>query len=343
MIYVGMDVGSKKFMIHAINDRKKVLYKGEIDASRRGLRSLARELGDQSKLFAFEAGHQLKWVAETLKQLKVGMHVVHPNEVKWITKSKQKTDKIDAKKLSELARSEMLPEKVHVVEGNVRSLRELIRTRDMIQSKRISMLNSIRGFALQDGVKLPAQFFAQGKWKIEASTLKLSATVEKIVTELMSCIDQLFESEKTLLDEIKSIDDKRIELLKSIPTIGDLSSRVILSAIDDAKRFKNKKKVANYGSLSPRIYQSGGTLHLGRINPDGRREVRKVLLQCAHTVTRMRTPSSQPLKQFYERIEKNRGKKKAVIALARKLLTTAYGVLKTGEYYNPQKLMPHAA
>ena len=68
-------------------------------------------------------------------------------------------------------------------------------------------------------------------------------------------------------------------------------------------------------------------------------ELRKVLLQCAHTITRMKSHEVRPLKEFFERIKKRRGKKIAVDALAWKLLTVAYGVLKTKTVYDPKMLL----
>ena len=70
--------------------------------------------------------------------------------------------------------------------------------------------------------------------------------------------------------------------------------------------------------------------------------VRRVLLQCAHTVARMNSHGAKPLQQLFARIARRRGKKIAVVALARKLLTTAYGVLKSSERYDPCKLKPAA-
>jgi transposase len=110
--------------------------------------------------------------------------------------------------------------------------------------------------------------------------------------------------------------------------------------LDNAKRFDDRKAVAKYGALTPTIYQSGGVTHMGHINRDGRHEVRKVLLQCAHTVARMKSYDSRPLRDFFERVMKKRGKKIAVVALARKLLTIAYGVLKSGNPYDPKMLLP---
>lgn len=344
MIYVGMDVSSKSFVIHAINERKKVVFKGEISPTRKGLKQLMKDLGRETKLIVMEAGNQLKWIALELKKIRgVHLHVVHPNELKWISESSGKTDKIDARKMAELARGDLLPRKVHIVEGSVRDLRELISARSQLQGKRVALINTIRGNMLQEGCKLPEKFFQRADWRIRLEKAKLGDVTMLIIDNLMYAIEALQAAEQELTEEIVSIKDKRIDLLKTIPAIGELSSRVLLAAIDDARRFDNRKTVANYGALTPTIYQSGGVTRLGKINRDGRQEVRKVLLQCAHTIARMKSFGVKPLKDFYERVMKKRGKKIAVVALARKLLTVAYGVLKSGTPYDPKLLAPTAS
>lgn len=343
MIYIGMDVSSKSFTIHAINEAKKIIFKGDIKPTRAGLRNMIKEMGKQTKLVVFEAGNQLKWIALTLKKIKgVHIHVVHPNEIKWINQSSGKTDKIDARKLAELARGDMLPRKVHIVEGKARELRELISARSTIQSKRVALINSIRGCLKQEGYKLAKGFFQNRQWRDQLKKMRIGNTQKLILEKYMESIESMVKAESELTAKILEIEHKDIELLETIPAIGGITSRVLVSAIDDADRFDDKKSVSKYGGLTPRIYQSGGVTHLGRINRDGRMEMRKVLLQCAHTITRMKSYESRPLREFFERIKRRRGKKIAVVALARKLLTIAYGVLKTKNVYDPEKLLSGA-
>lgn len=346
MTYVGMDVSSKSFLIHALSERtkEKVKFRGEISATELGLRALMKSLGKEPKLVAFEAGNQMKWIADALGKIEgVTIHVVHPNEVKWISQSNGKTDKVDARKLAELARGDLLPRKVHIVEGHIRELRELVSARHTLQSKRIALINSLRGYMKQEGHRLPEKFFSRSDWKQTLGKLSVSDTTKQILLVFMTSIETLQQSEEELSLRILDVKDERADRLASIPAIGPFTARVLLSAIDEAKRFDDKKAVAKYGALSPTIYQSGSVTHLGRINRDGRQEVRRVLLQCAHTITRMKSPAVKPLREFYERVMRKRGKKIAVVAVARKLLTTAYGVLKSGEHYDPKKLMPYAA
>lgn len=339
MIYVGMDISSKDFMIYAIDERKKVRFKEAISPTKSALRELIAELGIEKKLFVFEAGNQMKWIADFFKKENQEIHVVHPNEVKWITQSSgKKTDKVDARKLAELARADMLPRRVHVAEGKSRDLRELVAARQTLLNKRVSLMNTIRGYLKQEGVRLPSKFFTSNDWQVRLMELKLRPATESIVANLMYAVEQMQEGERGLNNEIQSIEDKKIDLIETIPGIGTLSARILFAALVDASRFDNSKCVANYGALTPTIHQSGDTHHLGKINRDGRSEIRRALLQCAHAVARTKTAAVKPLKEFFERIEKRRGKKRAIVALARKLLTTVYGVLKSGEVYNPARL-----
>jgi transposase len=344
MIYIGMDVSSKSFVVHGINDKKKVVLREEIPATRSALKATIGAVGSGPRLVVFEAGNQLKWIASTLKKINdVHVHVVHPNEVKWISQSSGKTDKVDARKLAELARGDLLPRKVHIVEGSVRQLRELISARTSLQGKRVALINMIRGYMLQEGRKLPKKFFERKDWKEKLQGVKVGKATKLIIASFMTSIEALLASEMELTQQILAIEDKRLDLLESIPSIGQITSRVLLSAMDNASRFDNKKAAAKYGALTPTIYQSGAVVHLGRINRDGRHEVRRVLLQCAHTLARMKSASARPLKQFYVRVMKKRGKKIAVVALARKLMTIAYGVLKSGQYYDFNKVAPYTA
>jgi len=344
MVYVGMDVSSKSFVVHAIDERKRLVWRGEVAATPSGLKRALRESGEGPKLVVFEAGNQMKWIARELGRRKeVTRHIVHPNEVKWISQSSGKTDKVDARKLAELARGDLLPRKVHVVEGHIRELRELVGARHTLQSKRVALLNTVRAYLKQEGHRLPEKFFQRRDWHQALGKLGVSAVTQQIIETFKTSIDALQQSEAALTRQLVAIKDERITQLESIPSIGALTARVVLGALDDARRFDNKKCAAKYGALTPSIYQSGDVVHLGRINRDGRQEVRRVLLQCAHTLARMKSAGARPLRAFYERVARRRGKKIAIVALARKLLTTAYGVLKSGTFYDPAKLVAQHA
>ncbi len=279
MVYVGMDVSSKSVVVHAIDERKRVVWRGEVPPTPSGLKRAMRESGTGAKLVAFEAGNQMKWIARELGRIKgVTRHVVHPNEVKWISQSSGKTDKVDARKLAELARGDLLPRKVHIVDGHIRALRDLGGARHTLQSKRVALLNTVRAYVKQEGHRLPEKFFQRRDWPQALAKLGVSTVTQQIIEGFKTSIDALQQSEAALTRQLVAIADEGITRLESIPSLGALSARVVLGALDDAHRFDNKKCAAKYGALSPSIYQSGETTQLGRISRDGRHGVRRVLV-----------------------------------------------------------------
>ena len=200
----------------------------------------------------------MKWIAETLKQLDgVQVHVVHPHEVTWITESRGKTDRVDAKKLAELARAGMLPRAVHVVEGPVRELREWVSARQQLQSKRVALINTIRGYVYQEGHRLPEKFFTGPTWAAKLARLSVSAPLKLIIQTFMASIEALSAAERPLTARLEAIEDPRCPLLESIPAMGPLAARVLVSALDEAQRCEDSKAVANDGALAPTIDQRG--------------------------------------------------------------------------------------
>ena len=132
----------------------------------------------------------------TLKKIKgVQIHVVHPNEIKWINQSSGKTDKIDARKLAYLARADMLPRPVHIVEGKARELRELISARGTIQSKRIALINSIRGCLKQEGYKLLEGFFKNKRWREQLKKMRVGDIQKLILEKFMESIEGMARAE----------------------------------------------------------------------------------------------------------------------------------------------------
>ncbi|GIW55153.1 MAG: hypothetical protein KatS3mg082_1557 [Nitrospiraceae bacterium] len=347
MVDVGWDVSGKSLVASAVNERKPRVFEGEQPASRVGLRTLMRAVGAGATLVVFEAGNQLKWVAETVKKrADVQVPVVHPTEGKGIPAHRGKTDRVDAKKLAELARAGLWPRAVHVGEGPGRARREVVSARQQLQSKRIALITTIRGSVDQEGHRLPEQCFAGPTWRAKLARLPLSAPLKLIIETVLASIAAL-ASRGTAAhgpavgDEGSPVrpagDDPR-----HWPAVG--LGAVLVGALDDVPRVDDQQAVAHDGALTPTIDQSGAVRQVGRINRDGRLEIRRVLLPWAQTVARMHSQGAKPLQQFVARIARRRGRRRmAVIALARKLLTTASGVLKSGQPYDPRKVQPATA
>jgi transposase len=113
---------------------------------------------------------------------------------------------VDAKKLAELARAGLLPRVVHVVEGPVRELRELVSARQQLQSMRVALINTIRGYVYQEGHRLPEKFFAGATWAAKLARLPVSAPLKLIIQTFMASIEALVAAERRLTERILAIE-----------------------------------------------------------------------------------------------------------------------------------------
>lgn len=137
------------------------------------------------------------------------------------------------------------------------------------------------------------------------------------------------------LEELAS-QDQRIRRLRTIPGVGRKTAEVLATAIDDPHRFKNGREVSAYIGLVPRQYQSGQTDRNGRITKRGSRLLRTMLLECAWVSLRYNDWS----RRTYDRIhggQKTR-KKKAAIALARKIAVVGWAMLKNETDWDAQRM-----
>jgi transposase len=133
-----------------------------------------------------------------------------------------------------------------------------------------------------------------------------------------------------------AIADERVQLLQTIPGVGRKTAEVIVAYIDDPHRFQNARQVSSYAGLVPRRYQSGEMDRQGRIHKRGPRQLRSALVEAAWLMLRYNPWA----RSVYERLtsgQKTR-KKKAIVAVARKLLVRCWVMLKRKEPWNKEMM-----
>ena len=124
--------------------------------------------------------------------------------------------------------------------------------------------------------------------------------------------------------------------LRSVPSIGPVTAAAFLAAIDDAQRFHHAHQLEAYLGLGPREYSSGETQRRGPITKAGHSRARWLLIQAAVSILRRRPPAAEALWTWALRIAARRGKKVAVVALARRLAGILYALLRDGTVYTPR-------
>ena len=122
---------------------------------------------------------------------------------------------------------------------------------------------------------------------------------------------------------------KDAKLLQTMPGIGDYAAKVIMSEIGNIKRLPSPKKLCNYAGIIPSQSQSAETDRRGRITKQGSRNLRWILVQCAHVTVQI--PGK--LQKYYYKLAKKKPKSKAIVAVARKMLTIQWHMLKNREPY----------
>lgn len=275
MYYAGFDVASKGSYLYVQDRRGRKKEGREIPTTRQSIREAFKKYKSSLIEVAIESGNQTRWIYDELKKLGVRVYVVNANKVKAIAQSKRKTDKIDARVLSELLRIDALPHEVMMAEGKTREMRDLMRARQTMVEINTSLMNYLRGLLRQEGIRLPARVFTQSGGFQQEIKCRLPKHILEIMARYSELIDKMGVEKKNLEEKILLHKNRDIELIKTIPGMGEISSRTIEAAIGHIKRFKNAKQLTSYCGFVPSVYASGERVEYGHITREGRSEVRR--------------------------------------------------------------------
>jgi transposase len=341
VIYCGMDIATKSSYVYVTNARGRKLTSGEIPTTRAGFEGRLKRYVGRGLRIAIEAGNQTAWIYDALTGMGAKVTVVNPTKVKLIAESRCKTDKIDARILCELLRIRALPRPVHMPGQQARALRGLLVARRQLISARTKLCNVVRGMLRQEGIILPTRALStfkgwqrlMGKGFDQPHLLTVVAAYYDTFVSLTRSIQDL---DRELAEHER--EEKRAARLQSMPMVGRIASLTFLAAVDDVKRFPSSRKLVGYSGLAPTVRSSGERTEYGSISREGRRELRAVWVQVAHLVAADTTRATQPLRTWFNRVARRRGKKTAIVALARRLLIIAYHLLRDDTIYDETRL-----
>ena len=258
--------------------------------------------------------------------------IINSNKFKVIAQSSKKTDKIDSETIALYYSKDLLPT-VYIPEKTIRQLRNLVSLRYKLVKERSGYKNRIHSLLLKNGHKISKRSLGGKKKLLALRELGLSHFDQKQLNLLLNQLERLTESiseTEKMMDEIIETEASErtkedIELLKSIPGVGALSAKILVSCIADIERFKAEKQLASYVGLVPRVRDSGEVIHHGRITRKGNKIARTTLVQDALAMLKQK---NGPLKGFYNSVKYRSGTGKAMIALARKISTIMFVLLK---------------
>jgi len=332
--YVGLDVHKEFCQACVIDPSGRVLSNERFSSTRDELeRFLA---GFKDAKFVLESTGIWEFIYEGIEKRGFDVELAHPLKVRAIAEARVKTDKVDAETLAQLLRANLIP-RSWVPSKDVRDLRQLVRQRAYLVKQSTSLKNRIHAELLRRGVRRPEKFKEPfSKKSIDWMRSLGIPTVSSCLNCLENVQAQIEEMNIQLLDEYNRRPDA--QLIATIPGIGFYGALLIHAEIDDISRFSNPEKLCAYAGLVPTVSQSASAVHYGAISKDGSSYLRWILTEAVHIHTHCE-PGSR-LSRFYAKVARRRGKQKATIATARKLLLIIYWMLVRHEPYHSQGLDP---
>jgi transposase len=335
-LVIGMDLGDKNSRYCVLNQTGEVELEGGVATTRKGM--LEKFKGVGRCRIAMEVGTHSPWVSRLLEELGHEVYVANARQVKLISESNRKSDRVDAMTLARLAR---------VDPGLLRPIRHRsekaqlhlmsIRIRAGFVEGRTALVNAAGGLTKTTGERLPkCDADSLGVEQLEPLPEGLKEQLRPLLEEIESLTARIHEMDRKL-EQIARMEYPETELLRQVTGVGTLIALTFILTVDDAQRFERSREVGCYVGLRPKRSESGERSPQLRITKEGDRYLRKLLVQGAHYVMSRQGPDTD-LKRWgmklCERGGKN-GRKRAIVAVARKLAILLHRLWVTGEVYEP--------
>lgn len=331
--YVGIDTGKRELYVCRITGTKPEFRQFGTDEP--ALNALCRWLRKED-IIAIEAGNQAFRIARYLMaKSECRVVVLNPGDLKQIYSSLKKTDKEDSLKLARIiARipEEELPV-VSVPDEETEDMRRILRELESAKKAIASEKNSLHAIYTHAGLTSLKKSDILGKNRTEMIDQlpdRFKANAKRVLASIChyECIIEQIEEE--MEDHLR----KNVEyatVAMSIPGVGPVTALTLLAFLGDCSRFSSPGQVSYYAGLVPRVDISGATIRYGNIIKRGNNLLRRPLIQAAWAL--MNSKNGGAIKEFYERLYPRVGKKKAIVAAARKMLEVFYSMIRNGEMY----------
>jgi transposase len=333
---IGVDLGDKTSRFCCLNQNGEVEKEGSVAMTRK---AMLEKFGIAERCrIAMEVGTHSPWVSRLLASLGHEVIVANARQVQLISASSRKTDRVDARTLARLARvdPELLRPIRHRSEEGQADLMT-VRVRAALVEARTALVNSARGLAKAMGERLPScDTDSLGVERIEALSAGLRETLRPLLAEVESLTGKIHELDKKI-EQIARSKYPETKLLQQVSGVGPLIALTFVLTVEDAERFQRSREVGCYVGLRPKQSESGERQPQLGISKEGDIYLRKLLVQGAHCVLSRRGPDTDVKRwglKLCGRGGKN-AKKRAIVAVARKLAILLHHLWVSGEVYEP--------
>lgn len=281
-----------------------------------------------------EATSSYEWFVKLLEPLAHRVVLAHPKKLRVIAESKRKSDKLDAQVLAEFLASDEIP-LAYRPGPRVREHRTLVRWRHYIQRRKTSVKNKLRHVLANYNADVPHLFTALGREHLAAVNLSAAdrLVADALLVELGQHEERLVVANRALAAfaaKAPLAEREARAVLQSMPQVGAVTIDVILAELGDWRRFRSQADVASYAGLAPGFRESAGKAKQLRITKEGSRLLRWAMIELAWRMV----SASRRWGRHYHRLAARLGAKKAIVAIARRLLGVVFSLLRSGQKYS---------
>lgn len=339
LLTVGLDLGDRYSHVCVLDGDGEIRSEGRVRMNQQVLAQYFGSLGQVR--VAMEASTHSGWVSRLLSELGHQVIVAHAREVRKIHQSDRKNDRNDARALARLARLD--PALLHPTGMRSAEMQidlSLLRARDSLVRARGQLINTVRSLVKGTGARLPMCSGRSFSDKVvEHVPAALTSTIGPMLASIAALTAQLRVVDAAVA-ELATVKYPQSQLLQQISGVGPITALAFVLTLFDQNRFAHSRDVAAYLGLVPRQASSGERNPQLGITKSGNSYLRRLLVNCAHYILGPFGPDSD-LRSFGDRIAQRGGKnakKRAVVAVARKLAVLLHRLWVTGQRYEPQRV-----
>lgn len=349
-IFGGLDVDKKSIAVTFMSHQGVLQSFSMPHRAEHLLNYVGKHFKGKKVAFAYEAGPTGWGLYDRLTAQGHSCVVAAPSMIPKVPGQRVKTNRLDSQRLSEHLRGGQL-KSVHVPSQAYRQLRHLIQLRDTFVQDSVAMKLRIKGMLTLEGLEFPwAPAASQWSLIVRAKLKKVScnSAVRFKLDHLMASLES---SEKQALETIREIRRfyhqdpelcQAMTYLKSIPGIGEIVASHVLARMGDPQQITNVRQLAGFIGLAPTEDSTGDRVRRGSIARTGDGRLRSKLIQAAWSAIRQDPELREFYRAVYQRHPRDRAPRIAIVAVARKLTTRIYALLKQRRPYVVREIVPSA-
>jgi transposase len=324
--HIGIDVHKNQSQVCILTDDAELIEKRiRTDRARFaevfGARPRARIL--------IEASTESEWVARCLESHDHEVIVADPNYAPMYARRSRriKTDRRDARALAEACRIKAY-RKAHRATDAARHVRGRLAVRESLVQTRTKYISLVRALLRREGLRVRPG--SSSSFRERVGELEIPRPLQREIAPLLRLMTPLNRQIERATKDVEKIGhkDPAVRRLCTAPGVGPVTAASFVATIDTPERFRGAHQVEAYLGLVPRELSSGEKQRKGRITKAGNRRTRSLLVEAAWALLRTQRPGVAPLRDWTERLAGRRGKRVAVVALARKLAGILYAMMR---------------